>query len=358
MRVCILGHGLSSLTLAKALVNQNIYVEIISNKKNLKGGLSRTLGISKSNINFFNKNIINIEKLLWKLKKIEIYADNLKNEKLLNFEKNNDQIFSIIKNHDLHQVLEKDLLKSKYFTKRYFKNENLSFLNDYNIIINCNYFNNFTNKYFGKKIIKEYNSVAYTTIISHKKIINNTAVQIFTKRGPLAFLPISNIETSIVYSVHNSVKKEKDINELIKQYNLKYKIDKIDKIENFELKSLNLRSYYHKNILAFGDLLHKIHPLAGQGFNMTIRDIKILTNIIKNKLDLGLELDSSVNKEFEKNAKYKNFIFSNGVDLIHEIFNYERKTNNSVLSKSIQILGKNFSVNKAFIKIADEGIIF
>ena len=132
----------------------------------------------------------------------------------------------------------------------------------------------------------------------------------------------------------------------------------MDKIENFELKSLNLRSYYHKNILAFGDLLHKIHPLAGQGFNMTIRDIKVLTNIIKNKLDLGLELDSSVNKEFERNVKYKNFIFSNGVDLIHEFFNYERKTKNPVLSKSIQILGKNFSVNKAFIKIADEGIFF
>ena len=72
------------------------------------------------------------------------------------------------------------------------------------------------------------------------------------------------------------VKKVNDINELIKQYNFKYKINKIDKIENFELRSLNLRSYYHKNILAFGDLLHKIHPLAGQGFNMTIRDIKVL----------------------------------------------------------------------------------
>ena len=34
MRVCILGHGLSSLTLAKALVNQNIYVDIITYKKN------------------------------------------------------------------------------------------------------------------------------------------------------------------------------------------------------------------------------------------------------------------------------------------------------------------------------------
>ena len=358
MRVCILGYGLSSLTLAKALVNQNIYVELISQNKNLKIGQSRTLGISKSNINFFKTNILNIEKLLWKLKKIEIFSDNLKDEKLLNFEKNDDQIFSIIKNYELHQALEKDLLKSKYFKKKYLKNVNLLILKDYNLIINCNYFYNFTNKFFSKKIIKEYDSIAYTTVIGHEKILNDTATQIFTKKGPLAFLPISSKETSIVYSVHNSSEKVNDINELIQKYNFKYKINKINKIENFELRSLNLRSYYHNNILAFGDLLHKIHPLAGQGFNMTIRDIKVLIRIIKNKLDLGLQLDSSVNKEFEKNVKYKNFIFSNGIDLIHEIFNFERKTKNTGLSKSIQFLGKNYSTNKIFMKIADEGMFF
>ena len=184
MRVCILGYGLSSLTLAKALVNQNIYVELISQKKNLKIGQSRTLGISKSNINFFKTNILNIEKLLWKLKKIEIFSDNLKDEKLLNFEKNDDQIFSIIKNYELHQALEKDLLKSKYFKKKYLKNVNLPILKDYNLIINCNYFYNFTNKFFSKKIIKEYDSIAYTTVIGHEKILNNTATQIFTKKGP------------------------------------------------------------------------------------------------------------------------------------------------------------------------------
>jgi len=301
---------------------------------------------------------LNIEKLLWKLKKIEIFSDNLKDEKLLNFEKNDDQIFSIIKNHELHKALEKDLVKSKYFRKKYLKNINLPILKDYNLIINCNYFHNFTNKYFGKKIIKEYDSLAYTTVIGHEEILNNTATQIFTKKGPLAFLPISNKKTSIVYSVHNSGEKVKDINELIQKYNFKYKINKINKIENFELRSLNLRSYYYNNILAFGDLLHKIHPLAGQGFNMTIRDIKVLIKIIKNKLDLGLQLDSSVNKEFEKNVKYKNFIFSNGIDLIHEIFNFERKTKNIGLSKSIQLLGKNYSTNKIFMKIADEGIFF
>jgi 2-octaprenyl-6-methoxyphenol hydroxylase len=121
--------------------------------------------------------------------------------------------------------------------------------------------------------------------------LNDTAVQIFTKKGPLAFLPISNRETSIVYSIYNTnAQKDENIEQLIKDKNFKYKIRNIEKINSFELKSLNLRSYYHNNILAFGDLLHKIHPLAGQGFNMTIRDIKILLKIIRERLNVGLPL--------------------------------------------------------------------
>ena len=76
--------------------------------------------------------------------------------------------------------------------------------------------------------MKKYNSFAYTTIIEHQKISNDTAIQIFTKKGPLAFLPISNEKTSIVYSVHNSKKTNpQNIEELIKSYNFKYKIKKL-----------------------------------------------------------------------------------------------------------------------------------
>ncbi|MDA9631479.1 hypothetical protein N9S64_02205 [Candidatus Pelagibacter sp.] len=63
MTVCIIGNSLSSLTLAKALVNHNIYVELFTQKKQLKLNKSRTIGISKSNSDFFNNNVINIEKL-------------------------------------------------------------------------------------------------------------------------------------------------------------------------------------------------------------------------------------------------------------------------------------------------------
>ena len=358
MRVCIIGSGLTALTLAKALVNQNIYVDIITSNKNYKINKSRTIGISKSNYEYFNRNIINIEKITWKLSKIQIYSENTKNEKVLNFESNKDQLFSIVKNYQIYETLTKSLIKNKYFKKIRSEKKILK-LDKYNLIVNTDYNNTYTKKYFNKKIEKTYNSFAYTTVIYHKKISNVSALQIFTKIGPLAFLPLSNSKTSIVFSIYKSknINKEKII-KLIHQYNFKYEIKKIDNVENFELKSFILRSYYHKNILAFGDLLHRIHPLAGQGFNMTIRDINCLISIIQKKIDLGLPLDSSVNDEFERTIKHKNYIFSNSIDLVHEFFNFERKLNNSILSKSLKLLGKNKSINRMFTKIADEGIKF
>jgi 2-octaprenyl-6-methoxyphenol hydroxylase len=74
MKVCILGNSLTALTLAKTLVNLKINVEILYVKKKVKLSKTRTIGISKSNIDFFNKNIIGINSLLWKLKKIEIFS--------------------------------------------------------------------------------------------------------------------------------------------------------------------------------------------------------------------------------------------------------------------------------------------
>ena len=246
--------------------------------------------------------------------------------------------------------------KNKYYKKIYYK-QILSYLNKYDIIINTEYSNQLTKKYFNNFILKKYNNFAYTTIIRHEKISNNTATQIFTKKGPLAFLPISDEETSIVYSLYSSTHKDRtDIQQLIHQFNYKYKIKKIEKIEIVELKSLNLKSYYYKNVLAFGDILHKIHPLAGQGFNMTIRDIKLFLEIVKRKKNLGLPLDVSANIEFEKKIKHNNLFFSQGIDLVYEFFNLERKLNSNLLGKSLQVLGRNAQIKNFFTKIADRGI--
>ena len=89
---------------------------------------------------------------------------------------------------------------------------------------------------------------------------------------------------------------------------------------------------------------------------MSIRDIRSVFELIKNKIDLGLDLDSSIFRDFEKKMKHKNFLFSNSIDLIYEIFKLESKINNPFLSKSIQFFGKKNYVNKFFTDYADRGI--
>ena len=91
---------------------------------------------------------------------------------------------------------------------------------------------------------------------------------------------------------------------------------------------------------------------------MNIRDIKHLTSIIDQRLNLGLPLDYSINHEFEKKLKHKNFIFSNGINLVNEYFNLESKSKSTLLSKSVQVLGNNNSIKRIITKIADQGIIF
>ena len=358
MKVCIIGDGLVSLTLANMLAKKELSIDILSTKKNNNDKL-RTLGISKSNMDYLNDEILDIKKISWNIKKIKVFTEKNSNKEILKFNNDNNSIFSIIKNFELQKLLNNELKKKKTVKVKNLKNYQDIIKQEYKLIINCNPNHQITKKFFSKKIKKNYNSYAYSTIINHKKVINNNiAFQNFTNNGPIAFLPISETATSVVYSLRDKNKKTNlDIKNLIKKYNPNYSITKIHNFNRFELISSHLRKYYKENILAFGDLLHKIHPLAGQGFNMTLRDIKILLDIIKSRLNLGLQIDNSINEEFEKKLKYKNLIFSSGVDLLHEFFNLESKVTNDILSKSIQFLGKNPSMNRIFSKIADKGIL-
>ena len=94
-----------------------------------------------------------------------------------------------------------------------------------------------TKKFFVKKINKDYDNLAFITILKHKKIENNIATQIFTKNGPIAFLPISNSETSIVCSLDTKNKNYNDdeVLGLIDKNNPKYQIKKIAKLRSFKL---------------------------------------------------------------------------------------------------------------------------
>ncbi len=365
MNVCLIGNGISTLILANVLANRKIKVSIYEEPKKKQKSISRTLGISRNNFNYLIKEKININKKSWPINKIKIFNEIEKGNEILNFGSKNDKIFYIIKHTDLIKFLYTNIKKNKYIKQNKIKNP--SFFNsilkekdNYDLIINFNEKNKISKKLFFKRNEKDYKSLAFTSLIEHKVCKNNTAHQIFTKFGPLAFLPCSNSKTSIVYSVldQNNVIKDTRVKELILNYNRKYKINSFSKLEKFKLKSSILKNYYHKKILCFGDNLHKIHPLAGQGLNMTIRDIKVLLNLIDLRINLGLPIDNSVLVEFQNKTKHYNYIFSNAIDFIHEFFKFDNNFGNLYSKKLFNLLESNSLFKKYSTKFADKGIFF
>ena len=80
MNICLIGNSLTSLVLAKSLVNKKIKVTMYYNNKYLLGDNTRTIGISSSNIKFLQKEIIKIHKsLLWEINHIEVYNKHKRN---------------------------------------------------------------------------------------------------------------------------------------------------------------------------------------------------------------------------------------------------------------------------------------
>ena len=172
MNICIIGDGLTALSLAKNLINKKINVHMYYEHKIKNLSSSRTIGISKSNFNFFKKEIYNISKKnFWEINRIEIYSEKSKNQKLLEFENNQQNLFYLVKNYELCKSLKKEISKNNYYKAKFIKKnfyEDLLRKNKYNLIINCLSNNYLSKKYFTKKINKNYNNLAYTTILEHK----------------------------------------------------------------------------------------------------------------------------------------------------------------------------------------------
>ena len=345
MNICLLGNNLTNLILANLLIKKKINVDIISQKSEriIKNSF-RTLAISNENYKFLKNNIKGLSKLGWPTEKIKIYSEKSISTELYEFKNKNENNFYLFKYVELYNLSKKNKFL-KFIKLKNYNFETLKKLN-YNLIINSEQNNIITKKYFQKKIFKNYKSLAHTAVISHKKIKNKTAIQIFTLNGPLAFLPLSENQTSIVFS-NNSVKPvdKKSLLQTINKYNNNYTIKKISEIETFNINFSLLRNYIFKNILSFGDLIHKVHPLAGQGFNMTIRDIKSLSNILDEYIKLGIYDGEIIAQKFQENNKHLNFLYGLGIDTINSFFKLDNKLKNTLSDPIFKILKRNKLLN-------------
>ena len=352
-RICIVGDGLTGLMSAIALNNvPNLEVHLFVKKNNLLND-KRITAISETNFTFF-KDIMGKfdQNIFWPSKKINLFYE-LINEKInfLNFDDNKNNLMYTFENDKLKKFLYKEIKKKKI--KIIQKNiKKLSDINEYDLKVLCLGRNSkiYQNIISSRSINKDYKEIALTGYVKHN-FDDISPCQFFLKEGPLAILPFSKNDFSFVWSVKKEFIKKNikfiislKIRELLKSNK---KIN-ITNVQSYPL-ILNLkRTYYKNDTLILGEGLHTIHPMAGQGFNLIMRDIKKLKEVLRYYSDLGISIKSSAALEdFSNNRKSENIITGLGIDITHNFFKQ-----NKLLEPIKKIILKNVLKNNMIKKIS------
>jgi 2-polyprenyl-6-methoxyphenol hydroxylase-like FAD-dependent oxidoreductase len=374
-KICIIGDGLTGLSAAIILSQENIKIDLYAgnNRKNKLKNDSRTTAISESSYQFLRQKL-NIKEILFLAhKEISLFFEDKKKIKnFLNFKESKKNLMYIFQNKVLKRNLEIKIAKKKNIklikkniTSIDYKTGSV-ILNkknfDYDLIILCigGHSKLYSKISQERSIKKNYKEVALTTVISHHSKINKVS-QFFLKEGPLAILPFGKNVFSVVWSVSNlffyknNKLLKKILNLKIKNLLGNFKVRKIENIESYPIH-LNLKTKYFKsNILILGDGLHTIHPMAGQGFNLVLRDIKKLSELMSKTLKLGLLFKSSfLLKDFYKARKPENIILGLGINLTNMFFK-DNKYFSPMKKMILNNLSKSNFIKKISQQISNKG---
>ncbi|PWR00085.1 UbiH/UbiF/VisC/COQ6 family ubiquinone biosynthesis hydroxylase [Leucothrix pacifica] len=141
----------------------------------------------------------------------------------------------------------------------------------------------------GLSVMREdYGQKGLVTVVKTEQAHQNTAWQRFLSGGPLAFLPLDNGYSSIVWTLpadraDRHLKQSEDEFKRVLAEALDYRLGAITDIgprAAFPLMGSQASAYIATGVALVGDSAHTIHPLAGQGVNLGIKDAVALAELL------------------------------------------------------------------------------
>ena len=371
-KICIIGNGLTGLTAALILGKLNLDVHLIAAPDKKRRRDIRTTAISESNykglIDFIGKKN---SKIFFESKEIDLYKEHSKEIKhFMNLSNKHKNLMFLFQNEILKKLIQRKIntyKNLKIFNKKvseidveknkvFFANKNFS----YDAIFVCTGSKSeiIQNIFKDRFIERKTDEIAFTSIVNHSSNIIN-AKQFFLKEGPMAILPLNKNKFSFVWSVGSKFKSKNAAPIIIKKLKeiLKIQSDlKISKVDCFPI-SFKFRSRFNKkNILVLGEGSYNVHPVAGQGFNLILRDIFYLNRKINEYIKNGIQIkDSLFIDEYLKQRKPENFLFGLGINFINNFFKFNEITEpiKKVILKDIN----KFNILKDIsLRVSNKGI--
>ena len=174
----------------------------------------------------------------------------------------------------------------------------------------------------------DYDQIAAIANIKCEKAHNNTAYERFTKQGPLALLPINTHEMAVVLTLsrEQNIHKPYDTDSFIHILQQRFgselgELNINGSCQTFPL-TLTLSSRLQDGRLSLlGNSAHAMHPIAGQGLNLGIRDVEAYVQLIQKHIVIDPQFkDVSAFEQFNKMRKNDMIKTVGATDLLVRIF--------------------------------------
>ena len=378
--VIIVGAGIIGMSLALSLSKKNKRVLLL--EKDLKRShlINRIYSISNKSKDFFKElNIWSRLNCINDINKMRLFYRNFHDKNNLSFYSETQKIGYIAQSVDITNALLKQVtadknieLIDKVNLKNVIERDENSFelessesgIYKADYIFSCEGSNSFLKDQLNiKNSIKDYDSKALVFSVQHENSNYNSAYQVFLETGPIAFLPVSNNEFSMVISIKNKFYdpnlhcKENLPNYLNEVTNGFFgKMNIPEDIVNFGLFGYNLDNYKHKNILFVGDSAHSVHPLAGMGLNLGLSDIiEIIKAFEINTYKYGHY------KFFDKYIRKQKIVNSQAIqqlELIEKFYAFENSFIGNLLIHGMSVINKSNFLKKNITNHANQNLSF
>ncbi|PJG83205.1 2-octaprenyl-6-methoxyphenyl hydroxylase [Caviibacterium pharyngocola] len=144
-----------------------------------------------------------------------------------------------------------------------------------------------------QECVRQYEQTAIIANIAVQQAHQNRAFERFTAEGPLALLPFEGNLMTLVWCVKNSEELlEADDAAFLQrlQQRFGWRLGKLRQCGRRSAYPLNLyraERHIHTRTALIGNAAQTLHPIAGQGFNLGIRDVMTLSKLIANAYKTG-----------------------------------------------------------------------
>ncbi|MDB1135474.1 FAD-dependent monooxygenase [Candidatus Anaplasma sp. TIGMIC] len=175
--------------------------------------------------------------------------------------------------------------------------------------------------------------------IRHGRNHSNTAIEHFYPSGPFAILPMGGGFTSSIVWTEKTITAEKLFNsdnferELEKKCSFFLgKLELASERKIFNISMSFLKKQFSDRVIFMGDAAHTIHPLAGQGLNLGIREGMAISNILGKYNKLGTDLGQKfILQEIENSRILDNLSMAAVTTITNSLF-----SSNSLIRKVIR----------------------